>query len=108
MALISCPECTKQVSNTAATCPHCGAPIAEVSTNKAAGVALVTVQETSKKLKLQIIFASIVFWVGVVWLFSGFNTRQNGAEPSGIAGMAMNIGLIWYVVTKFRIWWNHK
>src|SRR5215471_13464541 len=29
MALINCPECGKQVSTAAATCPHCGYPVAE-------------------------------------------------------------------------------
>jgi DNA-directed RNA polymerase subunit RPC12/RpoP len=28
MALISCPECNKQVSEKAPQCPHCGSPIA--------------------------------------------------------------------------------
>jgi hypothetical protein len=27
MALIDCPECEQQISNSAATCPHCGYPI---------------------------------------------------------------------------------
>lgn len=27
MAIISCKECKKEVSNTAATCPHCGAAV---------------------------------------------------------------------------------
>jgi uncharacterized membrane protein YdbT with pleckstrin-like domain len=29
MALINCPECGKQVSNAAPTCPQCGYPVAE-------------------------------------------------------------------------------
>src|SRR5215471_17850390 len=29
MALIECPECGKQISTAAATCPHCGYPLAE-------------------------------------------------------------------------------
>ena len=30
MALISCPECKKQVSDKARSCPHCGCPIEEI------------------------------------------------------------------------------
>jgi hypothetical protein len=30
MPLINCPECKKQVSDKAPTCPHCGYPIAGV------------------------------------------------------------------------------
>ena len=29
MALIPCPECDKQVSDRARSCPHCGFPVAE-------------------------------------------------------------------------------
>lgn len=28
MALVSCPDCGRSVSDRAPTCPHCGAPIA--------------------------------------------------------------------------------
>lgn len=29
MALVTCPECTQQVSSRATTCPHCGFPLAQ-------------------------------------------------------------------------------
>lgn len=29
MALIDCPECEKRISDKAASCPHCGYPLAE-------------------------------------------------------------------------------
>ena len=31
MALIKCPECGKEISDKAASCPHCGNPMAPVS-----------------------------------------------------------------------------
>lgn len=31
MALITCPDCSREVSDRAPACPHCGAPIASVS-----------------------------------------------------------------------------
>jgi hypothetical protein len=31
MALIKCPECSKEVSDRAPTCPSCGVPIAGIS-----------------------------------------------------------------------------
>lgn len=34
MALISCPECKKQISNLAKACPHCGYPLLDESGNK--------------------------------------------------------------------------
>lgn len=32
MALIKCMECGKEISDKAATCPHCGCPISEMNT----------------------------------------------------------------------------
>lgn len=33
MALISCPECSKEISDKAAACPHCGCPRASTTSN---------------------------------------------------------------------------
>ena len=32
MALIKCPECSKEISNKANSCPHCGCPLSELIT----------------------------------------------------------------------------
>jgi uncharacterized OB-fold protein len=106
MALIKCPECGNQVSNTAATCPHCGAPVAAAAIEaKHAGAPLTTVQETSKKLKIQIIIASVFFWVGVVWIF--VEIRDN--KPATLVPVILVLlGMVWYLVTRFRVWWHHK
>ena len=34
MAMINCPECGKEISNKAATCPNCGCPISENNEGK--------------------------------------------------------------------------
>jgi len=105
MALISCPDCNKQVSESAPTCPQCGAPIAGASEAKGAGTVLTTTQDTSKRLKVHIIFSSIFFWVGLIWSFIAV-----GADKSYqlMAGWLSIFGLGWYIVTRFRIWWHHK
>ena len=108
MALINCPECENQVSNTAVACPKCGAPIAGALEASAAGAALTTIQETSKRLKLHIIFSSLFFLVGVIWVIGSVNSASASGEPSPIPGLLIFIGLIWYIVTRFRIWWHHK
>ena len=53
MALMNCPECDREVSTNAASCPGCGTPIAGAIESRAAGAPLTTIQETSKKLKKQ-------------------------------------------------------
>lgn len=108
MALINCTECNNQVSSTAAACPQCGAPIAEAVGSKAAGVPLTTIQETSKKLKLHIVIASVLFWVSVVWLFASVSNAPEDSGQAIIPSVILVVGLGWYLTTKFRIWWHHK
>ncbi|MFB6271450.1 MAG: zinc ribbon domain-containing protein [Salinibacter sp.] len=40
MALVDCPECTKDVSEHADACPHCGYPFEESAGNAEEGVVL--------------------------------------------------------------------
>jgi len=111
MALIKCPECSKEVSSTAVACPNCGAPIAGGQEAQAAGAALTTTQQTSKRLKLHYIGASFVFLIGIVWLFTGLSAAGDnpGVEiDHSTPAMVTTAGLAWFLITKFRIWWHHK
>ncbi len=111
MALINCPECKNQVSDTAATCPNCGAPIKGASEAKAAGSNLTTTQSTSKRLKLHMLISSLIFLIGVTWFFVA---SQAAAENPGIdvnvaiPGWFIIVGAVWFLITRFRIWWHHK
>ena len=107
MALINCPECGKQVSDTAAACPNCGAPVG--SESQSAGAALVTTQETSKKLKLHTIISAIMFWIGI---FGSYFVMKSHSTEYPINTLfffyLLAIGSIWYLYTKIKIWWHHK
>jgi len=106
MALIKCSECDNEVSDKAATCPKCGAPIAIAQETKAAGVQINTVQETSKKFKLQSLLSVSLIIIGIVML-SATGSASN-SEPSIMPVLITTIGLIWFIVNRFRIWWHHK
>ena len=106
MALINCKECNHSVSSTAATCPNCGAPVATANETRAAGQQITTMQETSKKFKLHYLACMAVIVIGIVW---GIGSAQNpDSEPSGIPVLMVTVGFIWYLVTRFRVWWHHK
>lgn len=105
MALIKCPECGKQVSSTAASCPHCGAPIAERPGDVAGEINVTTTQETSKSLKRQILISAVLFWGGMVMFMM---SAQSGEPGIPIVPALMNIsGLFLYIATKARTWWHH-
>ena len=105
MALNPCKECGNQVSSAALTCPKCGHPVNQTFT---------TIQQTSKSLKRHILFSVLAFWGGLIlaFLIVAHNPQaaQNGTPPPTfcIATIFILGGFIWYWVTKFRIWWNHK
>jgi len=113
MALIQCPECTNTVSNTAAACPKCGAPIAlAASEHRSIGTPVSTIQQTSKRLKTHAIFSTLFWLVGLIWIIGAMASASNSPEAPeagvGIPILLLIIGMIWYFVTKFRIWWHHK
>ena len=98
MALINCSECNHEVSDKAEACPKCGAPIA-------GGIQIKTIQETSKKFKLQTLKSVSLIIIGIFWLMVVANK-----SPSNfiIPVLLIFIGVTWYMVNLFRIWWHHK
>ncbi len=108
MALMACPECAREVSDKAPSCPACGAPIASAAERRSVGVPLTTVQETSKRLKSHILVSALLFWGGIIWLFSAGSAGSGDANTGVLASLSMFGGLVLYLVTKFRIWWHHK
>lgn len=91
MALISCPDCNKQVSESAPSCPGCGAPIASAPAISAGGEITIpyTDQEVavmlSKKPKTSHIFHLIMSiitvgtWV-IVWVLMIINNNIEDAR----------------------------
>ena len=113
MALIACYECNNQVSDTAASCPKCGAPVSRAAkVQRAIGTPVETIQATSKKLKAHIVFSAIISWIGIIWLIIGIsiNRELSDAEDASltIPILLTLIGFSWYIVTRIRIWWHHK
>ena len=107
MPLINCSDCGNEVSDKAPTCPKCGAPIAILKEQAATGTNIKTIQETSKRLKFHILISVFLIIVGAVWLIVDVNSPYGtGASPVSI--LLTVVGLFWYFVTRFRIWWHHK
>lgn len=80
MALIHCPECTKEISDKVVACPHCGYPLME--NNKEREVTPQPVEVTAVKLQTnsktkKTIFVSIIGVVVLVGLVFGINAYKN-------------------------------
>ncbi len=73
MALVNCPECGKEISDSAKSCPHCGYPLSEDNTEKKAsplGASPVSVVA----FVLSILALVSFFATGVIWGMAGFMT----------------------------------
>ena len=44
MALIKCPECSKEISDKAASCPNCGCPVSEMSASGVVRIKMPTLE----------------------------------------------------------------
>jgi len=68
MALINCPECQREISDTAETCPNCGYPLAKKESSKIKSTPLGE-KRTYPALGIPLIFFSIVLLLfGLVML----------------------------------------
>lgn len=75
MALIVCPECGKEISNSAKVCPSCGYPIEEKQ--QAADIASALEREAARKSKKKKIIWSIVL---AVFLIGGISEALKSPE----------------------------
>ena len=106
MALITCEECQSDVSSAATVCPKCGNPITMAKSIKSTGVPINTIQETSKKFKMQSLLSSTLMVLGLAVGCATIDDVDPDTSNGGIVGFI--IGFVWYIVNKVRIWWHHK
>lgn len=74
MALISCPECGKQISETTPSCPHCGYLFSSVTEPAAPGLTPTKIGETKTNTGTGIIYivmglAAVLFGIPFIPLF---------------------------------------
>lgn len=110
MALIKCPDCGANVSSKAPSCIQCGCPISG-SQKAPTQNTYATTQETSKKLKSHQLVS--IFMVGLgVFLFVLGTSEGATADDAKFnmtgGGLMMCFGFLLFIITKVRIWWNHK
>ncbi len=94
MALISCPECGKEISDAARSCPHCGYAIREAAANQIKRTPL-TEKTPSRGYGLFLCILGMVVTLGGL-LFCLFFL------PLGIIGLAVSAMMILAGVEQFK------
>ncbi|HEY5600493.1 MAG TPA: zinc-ribbon domain-containing protein [Patescibacteria group bacterium] len=88
MALIKCPSCNEDVSDAAASCPHCGHPLRAT-----------TIEKTGKKWKAIKLFSFLAMLLGIVL---SFLTGQ-----STLAALIITVGFFGIIIGFIGSWWFH-
>jgi hypothetical protein len=119
MALISCGECNKEVSDKAATCPNCGAPIQQVkekhslwdSLGQSSGPKEVVIRGTDtayegQKLGEGLIKMFMALFLHPIFSFVGFwliCTLTLGSTLGTVAGLDTNNLPTWFFISTMGI-----
>ena len=86
MALINCPECTKEISDKVKACPHCGYPLIEETISEQIPqqvevTAIKLKKQHSKKLKLFLIIFSVLVLLAIsVFAFTSYTKATKARE----------------------------
>lgn len=97
MAIINCPECQRQVSTTAATCPGCGAPVPVAPPVAEPGPPPDSYAPHKKS-------AVLMVGVGLASLAFGLMDTHIWAVMLGL--LLIGGGIVWSISAKVRSWWK--
>lgn len=100
MALVACNECQKEISDQAAACPHCGAPVGQRNQNSAyQNFGNPQLVKTAKSRGLYVI-------LGLFFGLLGVHNFYVGRFGVGVAQLLITCILGWFVVGLFitAIW----
>lgn len=110
MALITCPECGKEVSDKAEKCINCGYPLNKPVVNSTnysnnqGGQQKILIEQTSKDIKLEFLGAKILLYLSLIIMFIGLLT-----SPGIIAfgAVLLVIAIVINIKASTSKWWNH-
>ena len=114
MDLIRCTDCGADISSKTISCPECGylTVVCQVSE-----VSEVSKQELSKSLQTIFDIAQLsssifmfIFGLSIV-VFVATNkgsNHQNGEVLMSVGGLIMFFSLLWFTVTRIRMWTNRS
>lgn len=100
MALIKCADCGRSVSRSANACPNCGRPTGRWDKG------VVTIQKTSKDIKLGIVGGLALAITGILIFFNTDPSRES-LGTLALATLLLGVGTVIYLVSLVAQWWRH-
>lgn len=100
MALITCPDCNREVSSSAASCPGCGYPVAQAiaTGGQSAVLPTTTIEQTSKRWKSIKLTAAFLVVIGLLLTMS---------VPT-FGAFVLLLGLSMAIYAGIGSWWHHS
>ena len=101
MAIISCPHCSKKISDKAAACGHCGAQLGETSAETLQKLQREKKQKLGDSLNNHAMLAMLIFLSSFIWYY--YRTPEPDSLELNFVYFTMVLGCAWYLITKVRI-----
>ncbi len=104
MAIISCPACSKPISDKAKSCSHCKYEFGSASAEDIQRKLSLKRYKKLQKLQNQSMLAILLFIVGCYFVFLGdFPNNENGLLMYNASIFVTTLGFIWYAINRVRI-----
>jgi len=103
MALIKCPECGRDISDSAVSCPNCGHPINK--DNKTV-VQIDTAPNKRRKYRVRSLILAPIFFIsfilGLIWSGSAATGGESGMQ--GFWFFIAGISFVSLIINKIQSW----
>lgn len=101
MAVISCPNCKKKISDKAKTCSHCSLDLVDLDADKLRSINHQNTIKKSQAIMTHSFIAMLLFCGGFLFLY--WSNAQAGTWQYVSAISATIIGFVLYIVTRIRL-----
>jgi hypothetical protein len=98
MAIITCSECGRAVSDRAAACIGCGAPLSALSAFERVPKPSITPPLTAPQLRWRLALASATLVTGIIAADAVTRRPGGGRLAATLAALLVICGLCWFIV----------
>lgn len=104
MAIISCPACSKPISDKPKSCSHCNYEFGNATAEDIQRKLSMQRYTKLQKIQNQSMVAILLFIVGCYFVLLGdFSNDKQGLMMYNISILVTTIGFVWYAVNRVRI-----
>ena len=100
MAIVSCPQCGKSISDKHKVCPHCELDMTELTEEKIRSLSKIKKYKDNQSLMTHQFVAMLLFLGGC---FSYYTIEDIESPQYLLAQASIAVGFFWYIGNRIRI-----